>query len=83
MFEGKYFFKQSNKYLFFLPPPHIKIFLTKTFFFLNNNVSESPRILAVNSVRVAAPSSIYNPLEKEMSKSFVSKEAFSLFILFE
>ena len=40
--------------------------------FVRDEDNSSPMILAVKSVRVAAPSSRLNPLAKEISKSFVS-----------
>ena len=45
-------------------------------FFFNKIDKVSPIIPAVNSVRVAAPSSKDKPLEKDISKSFVSNDNF-------
>ena len=77
---GIFFDNDISKLSFFLPPPQTKISLI--LLCLSKNVVKfSPKILAVNSVSVAAPSSSDNPLANEISKSFVSKETLSLSIL--
>ena len=77
---GRFFFIPSTRILFFRPPPQIKMSIELAF--AKNDDKESPKILAVNSVKVAAPSSIESPLVKDMSKSLVSNETLFLFFLF-
>ena len=68
------------KILFFLPPPQINIFCIFSLEFFIDKDNSSPITLAVNSVRVATPSSKFKPLTKDISKSFVSND--NLFLLF-
>ena len=68
------------KILFFLPPPQIIMFCIFSLEFFIDKDNSSPIMLAVNSVRVATPSSKFKPLTKDMSKSFVSND--NLFLLF-
>ena len=67
IFYLNFFCIRSNKNLFFRPPPHTKILLSKIF----NNIYIII-ILAENSVKVAAPSSIDKPLTNDISKSLIS-----------
>ena len=76
IFDGRFLINLFINILFFLPPPQIKISLIKLFFF-NKIDKDSPIILAVNSVKVAAPSSKDSPLTKAKSKSFISKDLFN------
>ena len=70
------------KTLFFLPPPQINILFILFLDFFKKKDNSSLRILAVNSVSVATPSSRFNPLVKEISKSFVSKDNLFFNLLF-
>ena len=78
---GRYFLIEANKILFFLPPPQIIISLIINSFLFKDNDKDSPIILAVNSL-VLLHHLYDKPLEKEISKSFVSNEILSLFNLF-
>ena len=77
---GRFFLIPSTRILFFRPPPQTKISIN--FILFKKDDKDSPKILAVNSVKVAAPSSIERPLVKDISKSLVSYETLFLFFLF-
>ena len=62
----------STKILFFLPPPHKRTVSIERFKFEMRSDNSVPKRLAVNSVKVKAPSSNVRPLAKEMSKSLIS-----------
>ena len=69
---GRFFIIAFTNVLFFLPPPQIKILSMLIFFFDKNFDKDSPIILAVNSVNVAAPSSVESPRTNPKSKSLMS-----------
>ena len=73
-FLGVVFFILSIKLIFFLPPPQIKILQGLPLTPDKKFKSSIPIILAVNSVRVAAPSSKSRPLTNPTLKSFMSND---------
>ena len=60
----KFFFILSNKYEFFLPPPHTNHLLVEVLFFSLKYLMASDKSLAVKLVIVAAPFSNERPLQK-------------------
>ena len=70
----KFFFILSNKYEFFLPPPHTNHLLVEVLFFSLKYLMASDKSLAVKLVIVAAPFSNERPFAKKISKFFISKD---------